>query len=83
MTKLTTELTTRLIDQSSGGIKLTELLVRLLDEQIEDSYENSNDLIDEIIRVALLNPDIAKLDYLMDLGDGHARAKSFFYRKGL
>lgn len=72
----------KIIDESSGGIKGLDLLVKLMRDGFTDlSNPDDHDLevIADLVRKDL--PEFDVLEYGMDLGSEMVRLKYFFYRK--
>lgn len=72
----------KIIDESSGGLKGLDLLVRLMRDGFTDlSNPDDHDLevIADMVRKEL--PEFDVLEYGMDLGGDTVRLKYFFYRK--
>ena len=72
------------VNENSGGIKLTALVVDLIvmnaENQIEPKFGMSPEFADTVIKLCEDMPKIGLLDYAMPLGDdGLERVKTFVY----
>lgn len=79
----------KIIDEHSGGMKFSELLVILLEERGRKStpYDTlaylAANYLDEILAEIEKEPKLEIHRYVMDLGAGHSREKLFICRSSL
>lgn len=73
----------KIVNEESGGIKMTSLLIKLVDRGIPPhSIGVSSDEYLNLVEIAIHNhPKLNTLVYVMDLGGGIARQKQFIYRR--
>lgn len=64
----------QIVDEHSGGLKLTELIPLVID------FTRNDDFIEQIEGAVDKHPKLDILDYVADMG-GFTRAKQFIYRK--
>lgn len=77
---ITPEIIREIVDENAGGIKFTELLVKLLTDYRSMNGMNTDEFIEEVEKVILITPHIKILEYISVIGEDTVRHKMFVYR---